>query len=43
MKGEVFQSVPLGSLGRGNTKELETVLKTLLGEETKMNDVRSPW
>ena len=43
MKGEVFQSVLLGLLGRGNTEELEKELKTLLGEETKMNDVRSPW
>ena len=43
MKGEVFQSVLLGLLGRGNTKELETVLKNLFGEEVKLSDIKSPW
>ena len=43
MKREVFQSVLLGLLGKGNTKEFETELKNLFGEEVKLSDVRSPW
>ncbi len=33
----------LGFFGKGNTKELESVVKSWLGDSTRLNEVKSPW